>query len=65
MPEQPLTTMKGEIAFFIEECQEDHVTARMPVTPGMLNPIGIAHAGAPVWLADVMATVLARGMALG
>ena len=53
--------MKGEIEFFIEERQEDHVTARMPVTPGMLNPVGIVHAGALIWLADVTATVLARG----
>ena len=53
--------MKGEIEFSIEERQEDHVTARMPVTPGMLNPVGIVHAGALIWLADVTATVLARG----
>ncbi len=61
MPEQPPIRMKGEIEFFIEERQEDHVTARMPVTPGMLNPFGVVHAGALVWLADVTATVLARG----
>ena len=53
--------MKGEIEFFIEDRQEDHVTSRMPVTPGMLNPFGVVHAGAMVWLADVTATVLARG----
>ena len=46
MPEQaPPVKMKGEIEFFIEERQDDHVTARMPVTPGMLNPYGIVHAG--------------------
>ncbi|MBI2849916.1 MAG: PaaI family thioesterase [Chloroflexi bacterium] len=53
--------MKGEIEFFIEDRQEDHVTSRMPVTPGMLNPFSVVHAGAMVWLADVTATVLARG----
>ena len=61
MPEQPPIKMKGEIEFFIEERQEDCVTAKMPVTPGMLNPFGVVHAGALVWLADVTATVLARG----
>jgi len=53
--------MKGEIEFFIEERHEDHVTSRMPVTPGILNPFGVVHAGALIWLADVTATVLARG----
>ena len=52
--------MKGEIEFSIEDRQEDHVTSRMPVTPGMLNPFGVVHAGAMIWLADVTATVLAR-----
>ena len=62
MPEQaPPVKMKGEIEFFIEERQDDHVTARMPVTPGMLNRYGIVHAGAMIWVADVTATVLARG----
>ena len=53
--------MKGDIEFFIEEQQEDHVTTKMPVMPGMLNPVGIVHAGAMIWLADVTATILARG----
>ena len=53
--------MKGEIEFSIEERQEDHVTSRMPVTPAMLNPFGVVHAGAMIWLADVTATALARG----
>ena len=60
MPEQPPVGMKGEIEFFIEERQDDHVTSRMPVTAAMLNPAGIVHAGAMIWLADVTATVLAR-----
>ena len=31
------------------------------MTAAMLNPAGIVHAGAMIWLADVTATVLARG----
>ncbi len=62
MPEQPPPTMvKGEIEFFIEERQEDHVTSRMPVAPGILNSFGTVHAGAVIWLADVTATALAQG----
>jgi 1,4-dihydroxy-2-naphthoyl-CoA hydrolase len=33
----------------------------MPVQPGILNPFGVAHAGAMLWFADVCATVLAFG----
>ena len=33
----------------------------MPVSEGVLNPFGVVHAGAMVWLADVTATVLAIG----
>jgi 1,4-dihydroxy-2-naphthoyl-CoA hydrolase len=53
----------GEIAFSIVEADEEHVRAVMPVTPGILNPFGIVHAGAMVWLADVTATRLAIGNA--
>ena len=56
-----LARMNGQIEFFIEGRQDDHVTSRMPVTAAMLNPAGIVHAGAMIWLADVTATVLARG----
>jgi uncharacterized protein (TIGR00369 family) len=57
----PVTRVRGELEFFIEERKEDRVISRMPVTPGMLNPFGTVHAGAILWLADVTATVLARG----
>lgn len=53
------TQKTGEIRFFIEERSQDHVISRMPVTEGILNPLGMVHAGAMLWLADVTATVLA------
>jgi 1,4-dihydroxy-2-naphthoyl-CoA hydrolase len=53
------TQITGEIRFFVEEQSQDHVISRMPVTQGMLNPLGTVHAGAMLWLADVTATVLA------
>ncbi len=49
----------GELEFFIEERDQDHVISRMPVKEGMLNPFGLVQAGAIIWLADVTATVLA------
>ena len=33
----------------------------MPVTAGIKNPFGVAHAGAILWFADVTATVLVMG----
>ena len=33
----------------------------MPVRQGILNPFGTIHAGAMLWFADVMATLLAFG----
>lgn len=49
----------GEIEFSIEERSENHVTSRMPISKGMLNPFGTINAGALIWMADVTATVLA------
>jgi len=51
----------GEIAFSIVEATDEHVRATMPVTPGILNPLGMVHAGAMIWFADVTATRLAIG----
>jgi 1,4-dihydroxy-2-naphthoyl-CoA hydrolase len=51
----------GEIAFSIVEATDEHVRARMPVTPGILNPFGTIQAGAMIWFADVAATLLAIG----
>ena len=53
----------GEIAFSIVEATEEIVRAVMPVTPGILNPLGMIHAGAMIWFADVAATRLAIGEA--
>ena len=33
----------------------------MPISEGILNPFGTVHAGALLWFADVVATVLAIG----
>jgi 1,4-dihydroxy-2-naphthoyl-CoA hydrolase len=48
----------GTIEFFIEERDEKHVISRMPITPGILNPLGTVQAGALIWLADVTASTL-------
>ena len=51
----------GQIEFSVEERNEDSVISRMPVSKGILNPLGMVQAGAMVWLADVTASVLAIG----
>ena len=51
----------GRIEFSVEERHEDYVISRMPVSAGILNPLGVVQAGAMVWLADVTASVLAIG----
>src|ERR1700676_3253163 len=51
----------GQIEFAITEHSPDQVIAKMPVQVGILNPFGVAHAGAILWFADVCATVLAAG----
>jgi uncharacterized protein (TIGR00369 family) len=51
----------GAIAFTIVEQDADHVLARMTVDDGIRNPFGTVHAGAMIWLADVVATTLAIG----
>lgn len=52
---------KGSIEFSIVEQSPDKVVSEMPVTDGIKNPFGVAHAGAILWLADVTATVLVLG----
>ena len=49
----------GNIEFFIEERNKEFVISRMPISKGMLNPFGTVQAGAMIWLADVIASVLA------
>ena len=51
----------GAIEFEITEATPERVIGQMPVRAGILNPFGVAHAGAMLWFADVCATVLAAG----
>jgi 1,4-dihydroxy-2-naphthoyl-CoA hydrolase len=51
----------GNIEFSIVEQSAERVVGEMPVQAGILNPFGIAHAGAMLWFADVCATVLSFG----
>ena len=53
--------VEGNLEFTIVEQGPDKVVSIMPVTAGIKNPFGVAHAGAILWLADVTATVLAMG----
>jgi uncharacterized protein (TIGR00369 family) len=53
----------GAIEFTITEQTAERVVGEMPVQAGILNPFGVAHAGAMLWFADVCATVLAFGKA--
>lgn len=55
--------IKGNIEFSIVEQSAERVVGTMPVLPGILNPFGVAHAGAILWFADVCATVLTFGKA--
>ena len=53
----------GTIDFTIVERSDDRVVGEMPVQPGILNPHGVAHAGALLWFADICATNLLLGEA--
>lgn len=53
--------VNGHIEFTIVEQSPERVIGTMPVQPGVLNPYGVAHAGAMLWFADVCATVLTFG----
>jgi len=53
--------LEGRIEFEITEQTPERVVSEMPIQSGMLNPFGVVHAGAMLWLADVTATVLAFG----
>jgi 1,4-dihydroxy-2-naphthoyl-CoA hydrolase len=55
--------IEGSIEFTIVEQKPEQVISEMPIQPGILNPFGVVHAGAILWLADVTATVLAMGTA--
>lgn len=49
----------GQIEFTVVENTAERVIGEMPVQPGILNPFGVAHAGALLWFADVCATIRA------
>jgi uncharacterized protein (TIGR00369 family) len=49
------------LRFTIEDRSAELARGRMPIADGMLNPFGTVHAGALLWFADVVATVLAIG----
>ena len=51
----------GSIEFTIIERSADRVVSEMPIQPGVMNPLGVVHAGAILWVADVTATVLVMG----
>lgn len=53
--------VKGNNEFTIRECSESVAISEMPVSEGIKNPFGVAHAGAILWFADVTATVLVMG----
>jgi uncharacterized protein (TIGR00369 family) len=52
------SVVHGTIVFTIVERSAERVVGEMPVQPGILNPHGVAHAGALLWFADVCATSL-------
>ena len=53
--------VEGNIEFTIVDQTPEQVISEMPIQPGILNPFGVVHAGAILWLADVTATMLALG----
>ena len=55
--------VQGAIEFHISERTPDRVVGEMPIRSGIKNPFGTVHAGAIVWFADVLATVLAMDAA--
>jgi 1,4-dihydroxy-2-naphthoyl-CoA hydrolase len=53
--------VQGSIEFTVVEQSAVKVVSEMPITAGIRNPFGVAHAGAILWFADVTATVLVMG----
>lgn len=53
--------VQGNIEFTIVEQGPERAVSEMPITEGIKNPFGVAHAGAILWFADVTATVLVLG----
>lgn len=55
--------VQGTIDFSITERSAERVVGEMPVDSGIKNPFGTVHAGAILWFADVVATVLVMDVA--
>ena len=55
--------MEGMIEFEVVEQTPERVVSELPIQPGVLNPYGVVHGGAILWLTDVTATVLVLGPA--
>ncbi len=55
--------VQGTIDFSITERSAERVVGEMPVGSGIKNPFGTVHAGAILWFADVVATVLVMDVA--
>jgi 1,4-dihydroxy-2-naphthoyl-CoA hydrolase len=53
--------VQGHIEFTVTERTPEKVTSVMPIQLGIKNPLGIVHAGAMLWFADVTATILVLG----
>jgi len=53
--------VQGSIEFTVTERSPEKVTSVMRIQPGIRSPFGVVHAGAMLWLADVMATILVLG----
>ena len=53
--------IQGSIEFTVTERNPDKVISVMPIQPGIRNPFGVVHAGAMLWFADVMASILVLG----
>ncbi|MGQ9426651.1 PaaI family thioesterase [Gilvimarinus sp. F26214L] len=51
----------GNIEFTVKKQSDSMVVSEMPLTDGIKNPFGVAHAGAILWFADVTATLLVLG----
>lgn len=50
--------VEGKIEFDVVEQTLERVISEMPIQPGVMNPYGVVHAGAILWLADVTAILV-------
>lgn len=60
MSYQPLR-IQGAIEFTLTEWSSERAVGEMPLIAGIKNPFGVANAGAILWFADVVASVLVVG----